>query len=88
MIWIPNVNINDLLLGKDLLKFLSDGGNLFDTILMGGQITFEGLVFLLQSLQFRQTTRAEILQIHQRIFNFSIQIQVNSSKQDRLVIDG
>ena len=44
-----------------LLELLSDGGDLFDTILMCGQVAFKRLVLLLQRFQFRQTARTEIL---------------------------
>ncbi len=33
------------------VKLLSDGGDLFDAILMGGKVALEGLVFLLHGLQ-------------------------------------
>ena len=37
-----------------ILELLSDGGDLFDAILVSGQVAFKGLVFLFQSFQFRQ----------------------------------
>jgi hypothetical protein len=40
---------------------LSDGSNLFDSILVGSQVALESFVLLFESLQFRQAARAEIL---------------------------
>ena len=44
-----------------ILELLSDGGDLFDAILVSGQVAFKGLVFLFQSFQFRQAAWTEIL---------------------------
>lgn len=45
-----------------ILELLRDGSDLLDAILVSSQVAFEGFVLLFQSLQLRQTARAEILQ--------------------------
>lgn len=47
---------------QDVLEFLGDGGDLFDTVLVGGQVALEGLVLLLERLELGQPARTEVLQ--------------------------
>ena len=44
------------------VKFLCDGSDLFNTILMGGQVRLEGLVFLLHGLQLKDLAVLVVLQ--------------------------
>ena len=52
------------------VKLLSDGGDLFDSVLMSGQVGLEGLVLLLHGLQLEDLAVLVVLQQTIKLYFF------------------
>ena len=58
-----------------LLELLGNGGNLLHAVLVGGQVTLEGLVFLEQGLDLREGSRLVILLPQHGLFAWESEVR-------------
>ena len=61
----------------EIVEFLGDGGDLFDSVLVGGQVWLERLVLLDQSLQLRQVARSVVFRAKGFVLSKFQKLEIN-----------